>query len=206
MIGIPDRKFAEQQPSGAHRGVVGNDHDGAAPALQDASCFREQAPRLARVLEDGDQQDDLERFIGERQLVPVGAQEEAALAGRAPHTRHRNVHLYRLQAGAVEHHPLAAADFEDVAATDTGDTRHHLVAVHPVEVADNAGHLRVVAFDFGRVLVEIAFAKLSRVGGRTHEACGSLRRTESTARSRIDRASWRRRCGTRCIRVRRLRA
>jgi hypothetical protein len=81
---------------------------------------------------------------------------------------HGNVHLHGRRRRAFEHHPLAAADLEDATASFTVDASEHFRAVQPVEIADDAGHLRVVALDVRHVFVEIAFAQLTQSDGRHH--------------------------------------
>ena len=181
--------LASSRPAGAHRPVVRHDDDRFAARPQDPFGFGEQPPGLARMFEDRDQEDGVERAIRERQLIAVGAQQQAAFARGARHPRDRDIHLHRLNAGAVEHHAFAAADFEDVGAAKAGDPRQHLGPIHRVEVSDDAGDLRLVAFDFGNVLVELAFGQ-PMPGGLSHAsparetppAAAGPRRTRSRAR------------------------
>ena len=81
VIGIADGKLAEQQPADAHRHVVRHDHDDAAARLQHAPRLGQQPPRLARVLEDGDQQHRGKRLV--RQTA-TGSHRRTAAAGTCP--------------------------------------------------------------------------------------------------------------------------
>jgi hypothetical protein len=72
-------------------------------------------------------------------------------------TPHRDIHLHGHDAGALEHAAFATPDLQNLAGWNSLNAFQYGRPVHSVEVADDAGDLRIVALAFSHILVQLTF-------------------------------------------------